>query len=174
MNKKIAIVPIAFVIIYGLTVWGMIYSEHQFTNLYQQHITFIEKLAQADPFEKKQLAQNFKSQIDLSGTQSFVMQLSAKTQTTLDHLTLGSNHCLTTKETPCSVYTQELIDAAQERQDKILEITKKTPPKEAIVNATTYTPYDYIVKVIILAIEGTLLGMLIAWLTPTIKIKGKK
>jgi len=152
------------IILYIVTVWGMSNSEEQLVNLYQEHMKFIDEVAQAETQEEaKEAAKKFTEGVKLTPDQERTMNYSAKMQKIIDALVPGLPHCLNAKGEPaCKVYNAALVESAQARHQKIQSMGQTTV-QESVLFGRAYTPADYVVKAIILFAEAFLLSWLVVY-----------
>lgn len=161
MWKKASILPILILILYGLSVWNMISTENKLVNLYNEHTLLLEEIQDKNPSEQKELLSQFTENVKLSGTEQTLLNLSHGTQKIIDRLTPGKEHCLTSKSEDCLVYNGNIIVAAQNRHNTLLELGGQKPIVMSVLNGSPYKATNYIVKAIVLAIEAAVLSILI-------------
>ena len=164
MNQKkwpLVILPILLLLFLLFTLSGMKSYEQRIVVLYHEHTLLLGQLAKTNDSDVQDtLIAQFSKKIELSKTEERKITLSTKLQNSIDAITFGTAHCLTTKHAPCKVYNSEVIDAAQSRQKRIAVIQKKFP-EDPIADAQAYTTLELIFKGIVLAIEGIVVSLLI-------------
>ena len=163
MNKKHYILPVIVLILYLLTIWGMVYAESSLSKFYQRHGLLLDEIMQYkdDKAAREQAVERFTQELKFTQTEKTIGELSSGSQDVIDALTFGKEHCsLVWGQTPCKIYTTHLLEVAKEWVIKE-EAWSGKPSQNAIAFGTTYTPLDHIIKAITLLIEALLFSWLI-------------
>lgn len=165
MNKYLLLplLPILALLFFAYTMHEMKTSETALSSLYAAHTTMLERVV-ANPSDEKNITAQFAKHIKLSTSAEARIKRSVTLQKILERATFARPHCLNTKETPCKVYTDEVIAAAKLRYGKITLLTGRSPPAENILTATSYSTKDHARTITVLLLITLAITSVPLWL----------